>query len=128
MGMEPETKCLVGPEEVPVLAVRDTVLFPHAVLPLTVGRESSVQLIHSLGEEKIIGIIAQKDGRTEQPQPQDLYEIGTLALVHKVIRMPNESIFVFAEGIVRIRATAYPQIVPFLRAAIEELPEIQPEP
>ncbi|MDP2735960.1 MAG: LON peptidase substrate-binding domain-containing protein, partial [bacterium] len=126
--MEPETKRLIVPKEVPVLAVRDTVLFPHAVLPLTIGRESSVQLINSLGEEKIIGIIAQKDGRTEQPQPQDLYEIGTLALVHKVIRMPNESIFVFAEGIVRIRATAYPQIVPFLRAAIEELPEIQPEP
>ncbi|MBI1955281.1 MAG: endopeptidase La [Acidobacteria bacterium] len=126
--MEPEAKRLVVPKEVPVLAVRDTVLFPHAVLPLTIGRESSVHLINSLGEEKIIGIIAQKDGRTEQPQPQELYEIGTLALIHKVIRMPNESLFVFAEGIVRIRATAYPQIVPFLRAAIEELPEIQPEP
>ena len=126
--MEPETKRLIVPKEVPVLAVRDTVLFPHAVLPLTIGRESSVQLINSLGEEKIIGIVAQKDGRTEQPQPQDLYEIGTLALVHKVIRMPNESLFVFAEGLLRIRATAYPQIAPFLRAAIEELPEIQPTP
>ena len=126
--MEPETKRLIVPQEVSILAVRDTVLFPHAVLPLTIGRESSVQLINSLGEEKIIGIIAQKDGRTEQPQPQDLYESGTLALVHKVIRMPNESLFVFAEGAVRIRAKAYTQVVPFLKATIEELPEIQPEP
>ncbi|MBI4459621.1 MAG: endopeptidase La, partial [Acidobacteria bacterium] len=126
--MEPETKRLVVPNEIPVLAVRDTVLFPHAVLPLTIGRESSVQLIHSLGEEKIIGIIAQKDGRTEQPQPEELYEIGTLALIHKVIRMPNESLFVFAEGVVRIRAKSYTQITPFLRASIEELPETEPKP
>ncbi|MBI4465114.1 MAG: endopeptidase La, partial [Acidobacteria bacterium] len=121
-----DVKRMVVPKEVPVLAVRDTVLFPHAVLPLTIGRESSVQLIHSLGEEKIIGIIAQKDGRTEQPKPEELYEIGTLALVHKVIRMPNESLFVFAEGVVRIRVTGYTQVTPFLKATIEELAESEP--
>ncbi|MBI3895456.1 MAG: endopeptidase La [Acidobacteria bacterium] len=128
MGTDPETKRLVIPEEVPVLAVRDTVLFPHAVLPLTVGRESSVQLIQSLGEEKIIAVIAQKDGRTEQPRPEELYDVGTLALIHKVIRMPNESLFVFAEGIERIRAKSYTQVTPFLKANIEELPEPKSEP
>ena len=70
----------------PVLPVRDTVLFPHAVLPLTVGRESSVQLINSLGEDKTIVVVAQREARVDSPQPTDLYMIGTLAVVHKVVR------------------------------------------
>src|SRR5215471_15804429 len=80
---------------VPVLPVRDTVLFPHAVLPLTVGRESSIQLINSLGEEKTILVVAQREARVDNPQPTDLFSIGTLATVHKVVKMPNQSLFVF---------------------------------
>ena len=60
----------------PVLPVRDTVLFPHAVLPLTVGRESSVQLINSLGEDKTIIVVAQREARVDAPQPTDLYTVG----------------------------------------------------
>ncbi len=59
----------------PILPVRDTVLFPHAVLPLTVGRESSVQLINSLGEDKTIVVVAQREARVDSPQPTDLYGI-----------------------------------------------------
>jgi ATP-dependent Lon protease len=80
----------------PVLPVRDTVLFPHAVLPLTVGRESSVQLINSLGEDKTIVVVAQREARVDNPQPSDLYLVGTSAVVHKVVKMPNQSLFVFA--------------------------------
>ncbi|MGH9567811.1 MAG: LON peptidase substrate-binding domain-containing protein, partial [Candidatus Angelobacter sp.] len=76
-------------QAIPVLPVRDTVLFPHAVLPLTVGRESSIQLINSLGEEKTILVVAQREARVDTPQPTDLYNIGTLATVHKVVKMPN---------------------------------------
>src|SRR5262249_14486325 len=86
----------------PVLPVRDTVLFPHAVLPLTVGRESSVQLINSLGEDKTIIVVAQREARVDSPQPSDLYTIGTSAVVHKVVKMPNQSLFVFAEGLERV--------------------------
>src|SRR5882724_4730611 len=86
---------------VPVLPVRDTVLFPHAVLPLTVGRETSIQLINSLGEEKTILVVAQREARVDSPQPTDLYSIGTLATVHKVVKMPNQSLFVFTEGLTR---------------------------
>src|SRR5664279_1463752 len=75
----------------PILPVRDTVLFPHAVLPLTVGRESSIQLIESLGEERSIVVVAQLDPRLDSPKPADLHPIGTLATVHKVVRMPNQS-------------------------------------
>ena len=59
----------------PVLPVRDTVLFPHAVLPLTVGRESSIQLIQSLGEDKSILVVAQRDARQDTPQAADLYAV-----------------------------------------------------
>ena len=82
----------------PVLPVRDTVLFPHAVLPLTVGRESSIQLIQSLGEEKTILVVAQRDARQDTPGGGDLHAIGTRATVHKVVKMPNQSLFVFTEG------------------------------
>jgi ATP-dependent Lon protease len=125
--MEAERKRTAVPKEAPVLPVRDTVLFPHAVLPLTIGRESSVELIQSLGEEKIIVITAQRDGRMDEPQPADLYDVGTLALIHKVIRMPNESLFIFAEGLARVRIRSYAQTTPFLKAAIEPLQEIEPE-
>src|SRR5450432_4670493 len=86
---------------VPVLPVRDTVLFLHAVLPLTVGRESSIQLINSLGDEKTILVVAQREARVDSPQPADLFNIGTLATVHKVVKMPNQSLFVFTEGLQR---------------------------
>ena len=111
----------------PVLPVRDTVLFPHAVLPLTVGRESSVQLINSLGEDKTIVVVAQREARVDAPQPTDLYAVGSLAVVHKVVRMPNQSLFVFAEGLERVKVTEYAQLTPFMRATVESIPE-QPVP
>src|SRR5216110_1386292 len=110
-------------KSLPVLPVRDTVLFPHAVLPLTVGRESSVQLINQLGEEKSIVVVAQREARVDSPQPTDLYTIGTLATVHKVVKMPNQSLFVFTEGVERVHVRNYTQIAPFMRAEYERVPE-----
>ncbi len=107
----------------PVLPVRDTVLFPHAVLPLTVGRESSVNLINSLGEDKTIIVVAQREARVDNPQPADLFSIGTLATVHKVVKMPNQSLFVFTEGLERVRLAEYLQIAPFMRARTETIAE-----
>src|SRR5215469_14453081 len=109
----------------PVLPVRDTVLFPHAVLPLTVGRESSVQLINSLGEDKTIVVVAQREARVDSPQPTDLYTIGTTATVHKVVKMPNQSLFVFAEGTDRVHMREYTQLQPYMRAMVDPIPEIQ---
>ena len=110
----------------PILPVRDTVLFPHAVLPLTVGRESSVQLINSLGEDKTIVVVAQREARVDAPQPSDLYTVGTLAVVHKVVKMPNQSLFVFAEGLERVRLVEFAQLTPFMRARVETVPEAIP--
>src|SRR6266851_1202562 len=110
----------------PILPVRDTVLFPHAVLPLTVGRESSVQLINSLGEDKTIVVVAQREARVDTPQPSDLYTIGTSAIVHKVVKMPNQSLFVFAEGLERVRLGEFTQLTPFMQAYVTPVPEGPP--
>src|SRR3979490_3622896 len=110
----------------PILPVRDTVLFPHAVLPLTVGRESSVQLINSLGEDKTIVVVAQREARVDSPQPSDLYTVGTSAVVHKVVKMPNQSLFVFAEGLERVRLGEFTQLTPYLPARVETVPDSVP--
>ena len=115
------------PRRIPVLPVRDTVLFPHAVLPLTVGRESSIQLIESLGDERSIIVTAQLDPRLDAPKPEDLHSVGTLATVHKVVRMPNQSRFVFTEGVERVRLVRYVQTEPFMVAEVEPVEDLEAE-
>ena len=122
----PKNKETNDQKALPVLPVRDTVLFPHAVLPLTVGRESSVQLINSLGEDKTIIVVAQREARVDSPQPSDLYTVGTSAVVHKVVKMPNQSLFVFAEGLERVRLGEFTQLAPFMSAYYSALPEGSP--
>ena len=122
----PQKRSVSGTRRVPVLPVRDTVLFPHAVLPLTVGRESSIQLIESLGDERSIIVTAQLDPRLDAPKPTDLHDVGTLATVHKVVRMPNQSRFVFTEGVERVRLVRYVQTEPFMIAEIETLEDEEP--
>ncbi len=125
---EPARGNAPGARRVPVLPVRDTVLFPHAVLPLTVGRESSIQLIESLGEERAIAVAAQLDPRLDTPKPVDLHSVGTLATVHKVVRMPNQSRFVFTEGVSRVRLVRFVQSEPFMVAEVETLEDVEPAP
>src|SRR5579863_7613629 len=115
-----------GLRKIPVLPVRDTVLFPHAVLPLTVGRESSIQLIESLGEDRTIVVVAQIDPRLDTPTPTDLHSVGTLATVHKIVRMPNQSRFVFTEGVERVRLVDYSQTEPFMVAEVTSVEDNEP--
>jgi ATP-dependent Lon protease len=119
-------KTPTGVRRIPVLPVRDTVLFPHAVLPLTVGRESSIQLIESLGEERTIVVTAQIDARLDSPKPADMHVVGTLATVHKVVRMPNQSRFVFTEGVERVKLLRFVQTEPFMIAEVETLEDVEP--
>jgi ATP-dependent Lon protease len=108
------------PSELPILPVRDTVLFPGAVLPLTVGRESSLSLLNSLhGDDKLIGVVAQLDPRVEEPSGTDLHSVGTAAKIHKMVRMPNNTVVVFLEGLQRIRMPEIIGFRPYLRARVE---------
>jgi len=112
------------PDTLPILPVRDTVLFPGAVLPLTVGRESSLALVNSLsGDEKLLGVVAQLDPRIEDPAAADLHKLGTLAKVHKTVKMPNGNVVVFLEGLQRIRINDLLSLRPFLRAAVASEPD-----
>src|SRR5207245_3191712 len=95
-------------------------------LSVSVGRESSVQLINTLGEDKTICVVAQRVARVDTPQPTDLYTVGTLAVVHKVVKMPNQSLFVFAEGLERVRLTEFTQLAPFMRGRVQPVPESIP--
>src|SRR5262249_22941843 len=74
-------------EEISILAVRDTGLFPNALLPLSVGRPTSVALVESLGENRLIGVVSQIDPRTDVPGPSELHGAGTIAMIHKIVRM-----------------------------------------
>ena len=116
----------VVPQELPILPVRDTVLFPGAVMPLPVGRESSLALLNSLdGAEKLLGVVAQLDPRVENPVGSDLHSVGTLAKVHKMVRMPNGNVVAFLEGLDRIRVTEVVGLQPFIRARIEMQPDLE---
>jgi ATP-dependent Lon protease len=116
------------PPELPILPLRDTVLFPGAVIPLTVGRDSSLALLDSLqGEEKILGVVAQLDPRIEDPVGTDLHAVGTVGKVHKMVRTPNSNVVVFLEGLRRMRVSEVIGLKPFLRARVEELPDTENE-
>jgi len=113
------------PEILPVLPVRDTVLFPGAVLPLTVGRESSLALVNSLeGDEKLLAVVAQLDPRIEDPAAADLHKVGTVAKVHKTVKMPNGNVVVFLEGLQRVQVAELITLRPYMRARIEPQPDI----
>src|ERR1700726_3752261 len=118
----------VVPETLAILPVRDTVLFPGAVLPLTVGRESSLALVNSLsGDDKLLGVVAQLDPRIEDPAAADLHKVGTLAKVHKTVKMPNGNVVIFLEGLQRIQITELITLRPYLRARIEAQPDLNAE-
>ena len=113
--------------ELCILPVRDMVLFPNAILPLTVGRESSLKLVNDLKEdERFVAVVAQRDPRVDNPQPVDLYQIGTAAYIHKIIKLPNQSLFVFVEGLQRIAVQEVLQQEPYLRARVKPLQDLLP--
>jgi ATP-dependent Lon protease len=113
------------PDELPILPVRDVVLFPGAVLPITVGRESSLALLNSLrGEQKLLGVVAQLDPRVEDPTAADLHTVGTAARIHKMVRMPNGNVVVFLEGLERFRLLEVVGFQPYLRARLRVEPDI----
>jgi ATP-dependent Lon protease len=113
------------PAELAILPVRDMVLFPGGVLPLTVGRESSLALISSLeGAERLLGVVAQLDPRVEEPTDVDLHRVGTLAKLHKTVKLPNGNVVVFVEGVARIRVENVVAMKPFLRARVSPVEDI----
>ncbi|MGN6568059.1 MAG: endopeptidase La, partial [Flavipsychrobacter sp.] len=116
------------PEELPIIALRNTVLFPNVVLPITVAREKSVKAIAEAQKAgKWIGVVAQKDGNNDDPQPDDIYTTGTLAKVVKQIKMPDGNTTIFIMGRIRFAIESYVQTEPFYTAKIKYLEDAFPQ-
>ena len=115
------------PQELAILPLRDTILFPHAILPLAVARESSVALVHeAVKERKVIGVVTQRDPAIDEPVESDLYRLGTLTHIHKMFKFPDGSLRLVVQGIQRFRVTQVTQYRPYLKAQVELLREEAP--
>ena len=109
----------VLPEAMPILTLRNTVLFPGVVLPITISRDKSIQLINEVYRgDKLVGIVSQKDNKVENPLFEDLYEVGTLAEVLKVLRMPDGSTTTIIQGKKKFKIQNPIQTDPYLKAEI----------
>ena len=112
------------PDAVPILALRNTVLFPGVVLPITVGRDASLKLVKdAFGDDSLIGVIAQKSSELEDPTPEDLFEYGTAASILKLIKMPDGSKSIVIQGKRRFRTKKYIQDDPYFIAEVEAVEE-----
>ncbi|MDD3273428.1 MAG: endopeptidase La [Bacteroidales bacterium] len=119
-----DTRDLIMPDTLPILALRNAVLFPDTIIPITVGREKSVKLIRDVySKEKILGAVAQKDARVEDPGERDLFETGTLARIIKIIEMPDGGTTIILQGIKRFKIIDILFTEPYFTAKVKYLEE-----
>ena len=115
------------PETLPLLTLRNAILFPETVIPVSIGREKSIKLVNeAYNSNRIIGAVAQIDVHTEDPGPNDIYEIGTLGKIVKIIEMPDDSITAIIQGIKRFRVLEVPITEPYMMARVDYVNDIYP--
>lgn len=114
------------PAELPILPLRGVVVYPQTAVPLTIGQPRSVRLVDDVmaGEDRLIGLVASKDPDLDTPGPEDLYPVGTVAIVHRLFRAPDGTIRLLVQGLARFRLGEFVQLDPYLKANIELFPEI----
>ncbi|MGB2715627.1 MAG: endopeptidase La [Vicinamibacterales bacterium] len=116
---------VVIPPELPVLPLRDTVLFPNSFMPLAVAREASVRLIdEATSSGRMIGVFTQREAATEEPVQDDLYPIGTATHIHKMFKLPDGSLRLIVQGLARVRLDRIVQTRPYLKAAVAAAEEL----
>jgi ATP-dependent Lon protease len=115
---------LALPDEIPILPLRDTVLYPNSFMPLAVARESSVRLIdEAISGGKLIGVFTQRDATIEEPLQSDLYSIGTASHIHKMFKLPDGSLRLIVQGLARLSLDEVVQTRPYLRARTSQARE-----
>ena len=115
------------PEDLPILSLRNTVLFPGVVIPITAGRDKSIKLINDANKKgNVIGVLAQKDESVEEPTPDDLHTIGTVARIIRVLKMPDGNTTVILQGKKRFEVDQFTQEDPYLKATIKSVEEERP--
>jgi ATP-dependent Lon protease len=126
-GVVGDEQSVAIPDTLPVLPIRNLVLFPGTVFPLTIGREASRKLLEeSLPQSKIIGIFAQKNPEHDNPSPEELQRVGVAASVLKLIRQSDESVVIIINGLERIAIRKVLLSHPFIRAEVEVLRSTPP--
>jgi len=111
-------------ENLPIMPLRNTVVFPHQIIPLAVGRDKSLSLVNSLGEDqKVIGLIAQRDGRVEEPVLEDFFEWGTAAMILKKFKLPDGSIQLIVQGLYRFKLVSMIKNDPYFEGTIRQVPD-----
>jgi len=131
--MTPEDEAEINneslPESLPILPLRNMVLFPGVVVPITAGRDKSIQLIKDANNgDKVIGVVSQKDQNTENPGANDISRIGTVARILRVLKMPDGNTTVIIQGKKRFAIKEVVSEDPYIKATVEETPEHRPEP
>src|SRR5687767_14445183 len=122
--LAPPDRPLSVPDELPLLPLRDTVLFPNSFMPLAVARESSVRLIdEAISSGKLIGVFTQRDASVEEPQQGDLYRVGTASHIHKMFKLPDGSLRLIVQGLTRLTLDEVTSTHPYLRARVTTAPE-----
>ncbi len=121
----PSAERLTIPDDMPVLPLRDTVLFPNSFMPLAVAREASVRLIDEASTSgRMIGVFTQREATVEEPLQEDLYPIGTATHIHKMFKLPDGSLRLIVQGLTRVRLDKMLQTRPYLRAAVSLADEV----
>jgi len=116
------------PEELPILPLRGLVVYPQTAVPLTIGQPRSIRLVDdSMTGDKLIGLITSHDPDLENPGPQDLYEVGTVAIIHRMFRAPDGTIRLLVQGISRFRTNEFTATDPYLKARVTLAPEAMDE-
>jgi len=116
------------PKQLPVLAVRDVVVFNYMILPLFIGREKSVNAVEAaLQKDRHLFVTTQKDEATEDPSPDDLYETGSIVHVMRMLKMPDGRIKVLVQGVMRAKIDKYTQTEPYMIADLTQLVESEAE-
>ncbi len=116
------------PETLPILPLKNTVLFPGVVIPITAGRDKSIHLINQTNQgNKVIGVVAQKDEAKENPEAKDIHSVGTVARILRVLKMPDGNITVIIQGKKRFEIDQVVTTDPFITATIKEVEEQRPE-
>jgi ATP-dependent Lon protease len=125
---EKEINNEVLPDSLPILPLRNTVLFPGVVIPITASRDKSIKLINDANSgDKLIGVVSQIDKNIEDPSLNDIYKTGTVAKILKVLKMPDGNTTVIIQGKKRFTIEKMISIEPYMKASIEGVPEIMPE-
>ena len=116
------------PDTLPILPLRNTVAFPYIVMPLAVGIPRSVKLIEESDKyDRMVGLVAMKDGSVETPEPDQVHDTGTVAIIHRIMRSDDGSLTVFIQGLERFKVVEWTQTDPYLMARIELHPDIVEE-